>query len=133
MRYVLMLLTTFSVFNAFAQHRKYPNDTVIDGKVYSYVEKMPHPGYNLGRYLKKNLNYPDSARKNDIQGRISVRFKVDEKGIISECEIINGIDEGCNNEALRVVRNMPRWIPGRQRGKPVAVFFTLPISFRLKD
>lgn len=111
----------------------HPKDTVIDGVKYEYVERMPRPNYNLNKYLSKNIHYPDSARAHNIEGRVIVKFLVNEDGQISDCKIINSVDRDCDAEALRVVKEMPRWKPGKQDGKPVKVFFHLPIMFKLTD
>jgi len=97
-----------------------------------YVEQMPEPSVNVNEFLQKNLRYPELAKENDIQGRVSVRFVVDEQGDISDVSVIKGIGGGCDEEAKRVVMKMPRWKAGRQNGKAVKVYYTLPISFRLE-
>lgn len=112
--------------------KNYRPDTVIDGKTYSWVEKMPTPRYDLGDYLSKKLRYPDSARAKNVEGKVIIKFLVLENGDIDSPRIVQGIGSGCDEEALRVVENMPRWRSGRQKGKPVRVWFDLPIVFRLE-
>ena len=106
-----------------------------DNKVFMVVEKMPSfPGGDaaLMRYLKKNVKFPTIAQENGIQGRVYVEFVVNKDGRIVDVKILKGVDRHLDEEALRVVRNMPSWEPGEQRGKPVRVSYRLPINFTLK-
>lgn len=100
--------------------------------VFSYVEQMPVSGYDIPSYLGKNIKYPDAARENNIEGRVVVKFVVNEDGHISEVQVVRGIGGGCDEEAKRVVQAMPPWKPGKQNGKAVKVYFTLPIQFKLE-
>jgi protein TonB len=100
--------------------------------IFNYVEQMPAPSFDMGAYLNKNIVYPEAAREANIEGRVIVKFVVTEDGSISDVQIVRGIDGGCNEEAVRVVKAMPKWKPGKQNGKPVKVYFTLPISFKLE-
>jgi TonB family protein len=98
------------------------------------VEKMPeYPGgeNELYRYLATNIQYPAEAKKKGIQGRVFVTFIIEQDGRVTDVRILRGIGGGCDEEALRVVRAMPRWRPGVQKGKPVRVQYNLPISFKL--
>ena len=106
-------------------------DTTGSGKTFLYVEKMPAAPYSLNEYLAKNIHYPKYARKKNIEGRVVVKFVVDEDGSISNVEVKKGIGGGCDEEAIRVVSEMPPWNPGAQNGKLVRVYFTLPIHFKL--
>ncbi|MBN9303331.1 energy transducer TonB, partial [Dysgonomonas mossii] len=80
-----------------------------------------------------NLKYPVVAQESGIQGRVTVRFVVSKTGAIEDVNVIRGIDPSCDKEAVRVVKSMPKWIPGKQNGLNVPVYFTLPIVFRLKQ
>lgn len=105
-------------------------------KPFTTVEEMPSfPGGEkaLMDYISENLKYPTVAQEAGIQGRVIIRFVVDNDGSISNVNILRGIDPACDNEAVRVVEAMPKWKPGKQRGKPVSVYFTLPIVFRLNE
>jgi len=82
-------------------------------------------------FLSKNIKYPEEARKNGIQGRVHVTFVVEKDGSITNVRIAKGIGYGCDEEAVRVIKLMPNWIPGKQRGEPVRVQFNLPIVFTL--
>lgn len=106
-----------------------------EGKIFTIVEEMPSfPGgeAKLFEYLRGNIKYPPVARENGITGRVYVTFVVDREGKIKESKIIRGIGAGCDEEALRVVRNMPDWKVGKQNGRPVQVQYNLPINFTLK-
>ena len=94
---------------------------------------MPSPGFDLGEYLSTNMMYPIAAKKANIQGRVIVRFIVTEDGSISDVTVIRGIGGGCDEEAARVIKAMPKWKPGKMTGKPVKVYYTQPITFRLTD
>lgn len=96
-----------------------------------WVEQMPRFDGNIEDYLHNNLRYPEMARESYIEGRVAVEFVVDEEGNISNVKLARGIGGGCDEEAVRVVKNMPRWQPGRQNGRPVRVLMTLPIMFAL--
>ena len=99
--------------------------------VYKRAEKMPTAGYDMAKYLGENIKYPETARKKGIQGRVIVKFIVNENGAISDAQVVNSVDPDLAAEALRVVSGLPAWTPGEQQGKKVAVYFTQPISFRL--
>jgi len=104
-------------------------------EVFLIVEKMPSfPGGEgeLFKYLGKETKYPKMAMDAQISGTVYVGFVVNEKGNITKVELLRGIGGGCDEEALRVVKNMPRWSAGKQRGKPVRVQMRLPIKFILK-
>lgn len=103
--------------------------------VFRVVEKMPeYPGgiKALMSYIASNLHYPEIAKKEGIQGRVFVNFVVNKDGSISNINILRGLSPECNAEVIRVVKGMPKWIPGEQKGKPVRVSFNLPVKFALK-
>jgi periplasmic protein TonB len=106
------------------------NDIVWTG----IVESMPEPagGYQaFYAFIGKNLKYPKQAQRMGIEGKVFIRFIVDKQGNITEVEVIRGIGMGCDEEALRVMKHLPKWQPGKQRGKPVKVRMVLPITFKL--
>jgi len=133
MKHVLLIICLLLSRNGYTQVQAQNIDTVFDSRSYSFLEVMPKPGYSLGDYLSNNLHYPESARLNNVEGRVVVRFVVDKKGRITDAKIVTGIDDSCDAEALRVVKNMPPWMPGRQNGKAVKVYYNLPIRFKLDD
>ena len=83
-------------------------------------------------YVAKNVNYPKPAIRQGVSGKVFVQFVIDRDGSLSDLEVIKSIGAGCDEEALRVVQNSPRWNPGKQRGKPVRVRMVVPISFQLQ-
>ena len=112
-------------------------DSVKDREpVFNVVEQMPSfPGgmEALMQYLAKNMRYPVEAQKNKVQGRVVVGFIVSKDGDIKKAHILRGVDPELDAEAIRVIESMPRWMPGMQRGKAVAVSYTLPVMFRLTE
>jgi periplasmic protein TonB len=104
-------------------------------EIFTVVEEQPgYPGGDEARikYLQDNIKYPDEAKELGVQGKVFVTFVVEVDGSITDVRVLRGIGAGCDEEAIRVVRNMPRWIPGKQRGVPVRVQFNLPIKFTLQ-
>lgn len=98
------------------------------------AEEQPEPegGYPaFYEYVKKNLKYPTKARKENIQGKVYVSFIVERDGSISDVKITRSIGGGCDEEAERVLKNSPKWKPGKQRHQPVRVRMSIPIGFRL--
>lgn len=87
----------------------------------------------LFRYLSQNIKYPAIARENGIKGKVILSFVVSKSGAIEDVQVIRGIGGGCDQEAVRVVKGMPKWSPGRMNGKAVKVKYTLPVNFTLQD
>ena len=104
--------------------------------IFMVVEKMPEfPGGQqaLFKYLSENVKYPVIAQENGIQGRVICQFVVNKDGSIVDVEVVrSGGDPSLDKEAVRVIKSMPPWNPGKQRGKPVRVKYTVPVSFRLQ-
>ncbi len=100
-------------------------------KVYTVVEEMPTFNGNLNQWLAENMKYPSEAVKNKEQGRVVVQFIVSKEGEVMEPKIIRSVSPWLDKEALRVVSSMPKWNPGKANGKPVAVRYMLPVSFKL--
>ena len=99
------------------------------------VEEMPmFPGgdVELLKYISEHTNYPEVAKENNIQGRVIVRFCVTSKGGVSQVSILKGVDPELDKEAIRVVNTLPAFKPGKQGGKPVPVWYMVPITFTLK-
>ncbi len=126
MKQLLLLVCVLLAIKASAQNAR--NDSI-----YSHVEVMPKPDYDLKQYLDLNIHYPEAARTHDIEGRVLIKFVVYESGRIGNCKVVTGIGSGCDEEALRVVKSMPPWDPGEKDGRTVKVYFTLPIVFKLVD
>lgn len=115
------------VFNP--SENKHEQEEILD-----FADVMPEfPGGTkaLIHYLSNNVNYPLIAQENGIKGKVFVSFIVDEQGNIFDVKIVRGVDSSLDNEALRVVKNMPKWMPGMQNGKPVKVRYNVPINFQL--
>ena len=107
----------------------------VDGEIFTVVEQLPEfegGMAKLGQYLQGSLRYPAAAEKANIQGRVFVSFIVDKTGEVSDIKILKGLGFGIDEEAIRVVQNMPRWKPAMQDGKVVNVRFNLPINFELE-
>lgn len=105
-------------------------------KVFEVVEQEPQfPGGEeaLLKYIHDNIKYPPMAMESGIKGRVSLRFVVTKDGSISDVKVIRGVDPSLDKEAVRVVQSMPKWIPGKQNGQPVNVYFSLPVNFVLSS
>ncbi|MDY0085276.1 MAG: TonB family protein [Bacteroidales bacterium] len=110
-------------------------EEVVEAEIFTVVESMPEfPGgpAKMMEYIAKNIKYPAMARESGIQGRVFVNFVVEPDGSVSNVKVLRGIGGGCDEEAVRVVEAMPKWTPGRQRGKAVRVSFNLPVRFTLQ-
>ena len=104
-------------------------------QIFTVVEKDPEfPGgmEALYKYLQQNIKYPQLARDNNITGRVYVTFVVERDGSIANPRVLKDIGGGCGAEAIRVVKSMPKWNPGKQSGKAVRVQFNLPVNFNLQ-
>ena len=104
-------------------------------KVFDVVEVMPSfPGGQgaLFEWLSKNIKYPVVAEENGVQGRVIVTFVVERNGSITDVQVVKSVDPSLDKEAVRVVKSMPHWIPGKQNGSAVRVKFTVPVTFRLQ-
>ena len=96
------------------------------------VEKMPRFNGDLNKWLRKNLRYPVRCAEMGIGGKVFVEFVVEKDGSISSINVVRSADPDLSQEAIRVVKAMPKWIPGMQRDKAVRVRFTIPITFQLR-
>jgi len=108
---------------------------VVEEKVWEVIEQMPQfPGgeTELLSFIAKSIRYPVIAQENGIQGRVIIRFVVSKTGLVSNVEVLRSLDAACDKEAVRVVKTLPKWIPGKQNGVNVPVYYTLPITFRLQ-
>lgn len=110
-------------------------EEVVEQEIFQIVEEMPSfPGgeQKLMEYVGKNVKYPQIARESGIKGRVFVSFVVEPDGSVSNVKVLRGIGGGCDEEAMRVVKSMPKWKPGKQRGKAVRVSYMLPVNFQLQ-
>lgn len=116
-------------FGAFAQ-----SEVSVDDEVFVVVEEQAEfPGGldSMYAYIVKNLKYPELAKEKGIEGRVFVSFIIEKDGSISNVKLLRGIGGGCDEAAVKMVKNMPKWKPAKQRGKPVRCQFNLPIKFEL--
>lgn len=138
--YTLFVLILLAKSSLFAQVKEYET-------IFLQVEEAPlFPGCeeekkenrktcadtNLFNYLSNHLVYPPVAREKKVTGQVIIQFYVEKDGSITNVKVVHGIGGGCDEEAQRVIENMPKWNPGLQRGRPVRVQFTLPIAFTLE-
>ena len=108
---------------------------VDEGKVYDVVEQMPSfPGgpAAMMEFISRSIVYPVSALKQELQGRVIVSFIVERDGRLSNAKVVKSVAPDLDKEALRIVKKMPRWIPGKLNGVCVRTKYTIPITFRLK-
>jgi protein TonB len=96
------------------------------------MPQFPGGETELLRFVNKSIKYPVIAQENGIQGRIICSFVINRDGSVVDAEVVRGVDPSLDKEALRVINTMPNWSPGKQRGKPVRVKYTIPITFRLQ-
>lgn len=111
------------------------DEDIQEAEIFTIVEEMPDfPGgtQKLADYLAKNIKYPQMARESGIQGRVFISFVVEPDGSVSNVNVMRSLGGGCDEEAVRVVKSMPKWKPGKQRGKPVRVSYILPVNFKLQ-
>lgn len=160
-RFVPPIVVAEEVFNDDALlNQDYLNETSVndpvDIKIEKYIEKQPdiievpeekkeifitaeempfYPGGETERlkFLADNIQYPEQALASGIQGIVYLQFVVDSKGNITDVKIMRGIGGGCEDEALRVIKMMPQWHPGKQNGQTVRVLYTMPVSFKIRS
>jgi protein TonB len=132
MKRFLLLLSAILLTNmAFCQEEKKGS---VDEEVFVVVEEQAEfPGGldSMYAYIQKNLKYPEKAKAEGIEGRVFVQFVIEKDGSISNILIKRAIGGGCEEAAVEMIKNMPKWKPGKQRGKPVRFQFVLPIKFEL--
>ncbi|MEP3390044.1 MAG: energy transducer TonB [Reichenbachiella sp.] len=111
-----------------------PIDIEEPEEVFDIVETQPEPFGGLiafYQHVAKKMKYPNQARRMGVEGKVYVQFVIDKTGKLTDVHAIKGIGAGCDEEAVRVIKNSPDWSPGRQRGRPVKVRMILPITFKL--
>lgn len=104
-----------------------------EAQIFQVVETMPTFKGNMNKWLKDNVNYPILAQENGVSGKVFVAFVVEKDGSITDVKVARSVDPSLDKEAVRVVKSMPKWNPGKQRNKPVRVAFTVPINFTLSN
>lgn len=138
---LILLLAVLSTLSLKAATNVLPTDSIPPEDIFVIVEEMPtFPNYNdkedkkaLYAYIDDNLRYPNEAKAANIQGTVYVKFVILKDGSVYDIKVVRGLANGfgLNKEAVRLVESMPKWTPGKQRGIPVPVYFTLPIRFKL--
>ena len=146
-RTLIMLFAFSTILNSNAQGlMDRPNE-----EIFTVVEDMPIPWFyksecldvnstekqrcyeaKLVEHLGRKLMYPDVALEKRTEGLVVIRFVIDKQGNVRDAQAVKSLGDGCDEAAIKVVEEMPQWIPGRQRGIPVNVWYTLPIKFQLK-
>jgi periplasmic protein TonB len=104
-------------------------------QIFTIVENQPEPDGGMTafyKYVGENLKYPNLARRNNIEGRVFIKFVVERDGKLTDVQVLKGIGGGCDEEAVRVIAAAPKWKPGKQRGRPVRVQMILPVVFKLE-
>lgn len=102
-------------------------------KVFEAVEQPAAFKGNVNKWLSSHINYPPAAADAGVQGRVTVRFIVNKDGSVTDVIVLKGVDRDLDKEAVRAVKSMPKWQPGKNNGVPVRSYFTLPVTFRLSD
>jgi protein TonB len=111
------------------------DEEIEEEQIFLVVENMPEfPGgeASMYKFIGKNIEYPRMAKESGISGRVFVTFVVERDGSVTDVQILRGIGGGCDEEAVRVIKKMPKWSAGKQRGKPVRVQYRMPIKFTLQ-
>lgn len=112
-----------------------PEDKPVE-TIYNYAEEMPKfPGGDseMMKFFSQNIVYPEIAKRAEVEGKVILSFVVDKSGKIIDIEVVKSIGAGCDEEALRVLKIMPNWIPGKQNGNPVMTRIKIPVLFKLKS
>ena len=115
--------------------KKEENPKEVKEEIHTLVEQMPQfPGGDaaLMKYLSSHINYPTMAAENGVQGKVILQFVVEKDGRVGEVKIARSVDKDLDKEAIRVVKSLPKFTPGRQNGYPVRVWYTLPVNFKLQ-
>ena len=108
--------------------------SAVGDEVFDVVDQMPEfvgGASSLRSYISQNVRYPAIAEENGVQGTVVVKFVVERDGTVTSVQVARSVDPSLDKEAVRVVKGMPRWIPGKKNGQPVRVSYTIPVSFRL--
>lgn len=130
---VTLLVSAFLIgSSAFAQVADTTQKLPVAGseKDTVYVEQMPEPGYDVGKYISKHARFPKDALKAGVSGKVKVKFVVDEKGLIKDVSIAESLYPSIDSAAKKLIQGLPKWrSPGISNGKPVKVYYTLPIKY----
>lgn len=130
-----LVLGSSSAYVALAQEPEKPQTVAQTDEIFDTLDEEPNFGANrsdLMQYLSQNIRYPKNSQKKGEQGRVIVQFIVERDGSVRDAKVVRSVSKDLDKEALRVVRQMPKWTPGKKDGKAVRARFTLPVTFRLK-
>lgn len=117
-----------------ADFGEYGDEETGDDDIFQIVEDVPvFPFGDVSQWIAKRLKYPPVAAENNIQGKVFMSFVIEKDGSITDVKVTRGVDPSLDQEAIRVVKSMPKWKPGKQRGKAVRCAFNLPITFQLTN
>lgn len=129
--FVVLFSATLMAYGQNDSKQENSNGSETKMKVFEVVEQQPAFPGNLSQFLRDYIHYPTVAQENGIQGRVIVQFVVETDGSITDVRVVGSVDPSLDKEAIRVVKSMPKWKPGMQKGEPVRVRYTLPVNFRL--
>jgi len=129
---VLLIALIFSSLS-YAQNK---NEVYGEKSEYAFDEleekpEFPDGNNGLVKYLSENVKYPKKALEKGICGKVLVQFVIDDKGKVTKVEVLKGVEKTLDKEAVRVIKSMPKWIPGKKNGKPVKVRYTIPLTFKM--
>ncbi len=122
----------FVFFMAFVSLNAYSQSDGGDNNIYALVDepaKYPGGQAEMFKYLKDNLKYPEVAKANNVHGRVIVAFVIEKDGSTSEFKVKRGLSNECNEEAIRLIKSMPKWEPGKKKGKAVRTSMMVPVNF----
>jgi protein TonB len=137
MRIIFFILNNFILIGIFADQDslsfiKTDTTTTISDRA-DVVPEFPGGPVGILKYIQKNLKYPTEAKNRGAEGKVLVKFYIDTDGAVKDPVILKDpVGFGASEEALRLIRNMPKWKPGTQKGKPVKVYYTMPVTFKLQ-
>lgn len=134
---ILLIIHTTALGQTSQDSTKAPDNSTDENlynEIFYIVDEMPAPVEGMQKfkaYLSKNLKYPSMAYQFGAQGSVTVQFIVDTNGVANDIQVVKGMGMGCDEEAVRLIKNMPNWKPGKQRGRKVRVRTTIDVIFKL--
>ena len=132
----LLLVAGLLSILSFTTHAQDAEPATKKEQVFTFVEQMPaFPGGEqaMYKYIKETLRYPEEAMDEGLEGRVYIKFIVSETGEIKDVMPAKPAEKSLQDEAIRIISSMPNWTPGKQNGRAVSVYFTLPISFKIEQ
>lgn len=132
MKYFFILICNLAMFSTFGQDTLRTKELEEVICYFPQNPKFPGGDGEMWKWIKKNIEYPGEAMKKNLQGKVFVKFLVEQDGTISTPVVMKGQHEILNKEAVRVIMTFPNWIPGMLDGKPIDMFYTMPIIFKIE-